>query len=473
MLAPVAGDTRQWRATVTVTTVHVDDVTITPTVEVTDAVGHLTSGAPLLPVRFVAARLGPCAPLTAAEDVDMDGDGQKAANTPRGIDCDDGDPLVFDGAPELPGDGVDNGCRGGADAPIDDGTGVFVDPSAGADDDACGTAIAPCQTPLQAQGRAAALGLSRMYLVEADQAVLQSGVALRLDVVGSLVRDGDVWRRGGAPSAVAADSVDAAVRVIDGVHLPFTPSFAPGSVVVLRDSVLLAGADVHARAMIVDSEVVGQLTVTAAGTRVLRSRTDAISLSAPGMHIAWSTIDNLVAAATGATLDVSSSVVRRSLTCNGCARLGVWYSTLLLLPNDTGIRVDAGAPVVRTDNNIFVVTGSSFTRAFHFVSMPSSFMARGNRLACAGSCHAVAAPGFIGALADDMNDAGAPGAGNHVGNVDAIEAGVDDDGQLALPAGAEPTPALPALADAPAVVAVDAFGDCRAEDGPAGADATP
>lgn len=61
--------------------------------------------------------------------VDFDDDGFPGAPCFVGgvIDCDDQDSLTRPGAPEIPGDGVDNDCAGDGDVPISEDVGVFVD----------------------------------------------------------------------------------------------------------------------------------------------------------------------------------------------------------------------------------------------------------------------------------------------------------------------------------------------------------
>jgi hypothetical protein len=60
-------------------------------------------------------------PTAACSPVDRDGDGffvcsDGEGTLPRAKDCDDANPQVFPGAPDAPGDGVDQSCDGG-DAP--------------------------------------------------------------------------------------------------------------------------------------------------------------------------------------------------------------------------------------------------------------------------------------------------------------------------------------------------------------------
>lgn len=91
-----------------------------------DTVGHSTRVDLNLPFTFDAVVESSCPSLGCA---DVDGDGQVgfSSTCAVGIDCDDSNPTVFVGAAEIPGDGVDNGCRGGDDAPVDESVGVFVD----------------------------------------------------------------------------------------------------------------------------------------------------------------------------------------------------------------------------------------------------------------------------------------------------------------------------------------------------------
>ena len=63
---------------------------------------------------------------------DSDGDGH-AAIADGGDDCDDADPEIYPGAPEIPGDGIDQDCDGQDAVEILPGT-YFIDPVNGTDD---------------------------------------------------------------------------------------------------------------------------------------------------------------------------------------------------------------------------------------------------------------------------------------------------------------------------------------------------
>jgi hypothetical protein len=56
---------------------------------------------------------------------DYDGDGY-GDGCDLGPDCDDTDPTIHPGAPDIPGDGIDNDCGGDGDAVLSDDSGVFL-----------------------------------------------------------------------------------------------------------------------------------------------------------------------------------------------------------------------------------------------------------------------------------------------------------------------------------------------------------
>ncbi len=72
--------------------------------------------------------------------LDEDGDGY-GLNCTAGPDCNDNDPTVFPGAPELPDNGILESCTG-PELSVDDASGIFVDPVSG-DDANAGTQAAP------------------------------------------------------------------------------------------------------------------------------------------------------------------------------------------------------------------------------------------------------------------------------------------------------------------------------------------
>ncbi len=82
-----------------------------------------------------------CTPPAPTGCTDADGD-SFGVGCPA-ADCDDTDPTVFPGAPDLPGDGVDQDCAGD-DPALDDSRGIFV--VAGMPDTNAGTQAAPVGT---------------------------------------------------------------------------------------------------------------------------------------------------------------------------------------------------------------------------------------------------------------------------------------------------------------------------------------
>ncbi len=108
---------------------HVDsegyDAFTVKAVDAGGAYGHLAR---------VVIKVGSC--------VDLDGDGF-GESCMLGSDCDDSDPAVYPGAPELPGDGIAQSC-GGADMTPSDLNGIFLSKT-GNDADA-GTMAAPVAT---------------------------------------------------------------------------------------------------------------------------------------------------------------------------------------------------------------------------------------------------------------------------------------------------------------------------------------
>ena len=151
-----------------------------------DAVGH-TADVELGAFTFVALPFSPC---TFEDDegpqcTDFDDDGfiGRRMDCPDccvADDCDDGDPLTYPGAPEIPGDGKANDCDG-EDAPIDETMGVFVDSDLGSDIDGDGSREAPFLTYEYADD----VALPAQYIFLAG-ATPQENVSIEHSVVGGL-----------------------------------------------------------------------------------------------------------------------------------------------------------------------------------------------------------------------------------------------------------------------------------------------
>lgn len=110
--------------------------TYSAAVDLTDAAGNTARRNISLPAPGFVVTNGvdsPCL-ITDASGVqqcsDADGDGApgRSAVCNLGGDCDDTNPTIRSFAPEIAGDGVDNSCSGGTDAPVIEQTGVFVAP---------------------------------------------------------------------------------------------------------------------------------------------------------------------------------------------------------------------------------------------------------------------------------------------------------------------------------------------------------
>lgn len=122
--------------------------------------------APADPLRFQTVDLH--------QDVDMDGFGVEAAvalcigdTTPIGYstaggDCDDTDPRIFPGAPEIPDDGRANGCTGADLTAAAATTGIFV--VSGMSDDNTGARANPVGTLGAAMAKAGIAGVADIFV---------------------------------------------------------------------------------------------------------------------------------------------------------------------------------------------------------------------------------------------------------------------------------------------------------------------
>lgn len=183
--------TQRWQLTATFAQVGEGDGTAVVSATLFDVLGNRAEHE-VASFTIGEGVTSPCAPIIAAACVDFDGDGAalRSGDCAGGTDCDDTDPLVGDGI-EIPGDGVDNGCSGAGDTPIDEDSGVFVDASAapggaGTRTDPAAT-LAAADALLDGRGWLFLAG-DRSYLVEGEQlgaASMLGGLA-----PGSWQRDG-------------------------------------------------------------------------------------------------------------------------------------------------------------------------------------------------------------------------------------------------------------------------------------------
>jgi hypothetical protein len=139
-----------------------------------------------------------------------DGDGDGAGGTCGGVeDCDDAAPDVFAGAPDRPGDGVDQDCADG-DAPLDDAAGIFV--VAGAADDAAGTAAEPVGTVARGIELAEEAGLAAVFVAAGDY---DETVTSTVSLYGGY--DAMDWTPDAGPTRLAEVTIAAAPAAVRGL----------------------------------------------------------------------------------------------------------------------------------------------------------------------------------------------------------------------------------------------------------------
>lgn len=198
--------------------------TYSASVRMRDAAGNeQTAPVPLSAPGFVAdVRVqSPClirdtggTPLCS----DFDGDGSpgwSSACSDTWFDCDDTNPAVFPGAPEIPGDGLDNGCMGIADPAIDEAIGVFAAPWGSASNP--GTRAAPLSS-LRAALAAAASTNRVVFLAHGSWGDDGAPLEINRPVIGGLDA---LWRRNPLTQSTVSLSSSTTIRteLLVGVDL--------------------------------------------------------------------------------------------------------------------------------------------------------------------------------------------------------------------------------------------------------------
>jgi hypothetical protein len=177
---------------------------------------------------------------------------------PAPPDCNDLDARVFASAPEIPGDGVDNGCSGNGDDPIDESVGVFVDAANGRPD-AAGTRADPLSSVRGADIVFVAVGGSASII---DARI----------VVGGL--DAVTWEPTDERSAVSlgGDTVQAMSHISTQVSV----TGAPRALIV--DSTFPPSGETLSNAVIVDSSVTA---LTVRNSALVNSTTERVNFVGP------------------------------------------------------------------------------------------------------------------------------------------------------------------------------------------------
>lgn len=271
-------------------------------VVLTDLVGNTSVSPVSLPAPGfnAAAKVpSPCVMLTEAGaemGTDFDGDGQPGTSAvlPGGWDCDDTNPTIRYNAPEIPGDGVANGCAG-SDGLVDESTGVFVS-MIGSPAEA-GTRASPLSSLPTALALASSSGRS-VFLAAGTYD--DDGAALLIDVplIGSF--DGS-WRR--VPLAVTStvsltQPAIITARLVAGVELDLTSA---SQIEVassywgteITDSRVVGGDDlwVTGKLVMIRSAVEGpHVTVDAATLNAMHSEVGSLTLTSGVVGLTRSTL---------------------------------------------------------------------------------------------------------------------------------------------------------------------------------------
>lgn len=305
----------------------------------------------------------PCTLLAASgaavcTDADADGRPGRSAACPGALDCDDTDPTIHPRAPEVPGDGVDNACGGGADTPVDEVHGVFVG-IRGNNGSQAGTRRAPYKK--LALGVAEAARSGKVVFVAAGTYdsldVVDLPDTTTVSIIGGFHEKS--WSRvAGSRSVVRIPRALAfSSEVLVGVDLQLgataSIAFAPLPVTTLIDCRVTGGAEAavttHGQSRMVDVTVEGPVLTIADGTLVAIDGGFGPIVQAGGTAVE---LDRSVVAGaidSAGTLALNRSFLRGTVSStNGFLRIG--SSTFRPMAGDA---VTLSGGVLLASNSIF------------------------------------------------------------------------------------------------------------------------